>query len=472
MVRVATANEGRIGRYRLVKRLAVGGMADIFLAQRHGTQGYERTVVVKTIRADLLDDEDLIPMLVEEARIARCLRHPNIVELVELGEEGDTHYLVMEFVFGRDLGQLRDRCEELGITIPPEHLVTIAADLLDALHYAHHQAEFEGKPLRVVHRDVSPQNILVGFDGQVKLLDFGLAKAAAQMSKTRAGVLKGKYAYMSPEQAGFEPIDHRSDLFSVGVVLWELLTGKRLFYRTGEYETVRAVTRCRVPFPTAVRPDVPLGLAWIAFRALRKTRFLRYRTAAKMRAALLAQDNRDRVEARKALAAWVATLFERPLAARELALQRAKNDPSRRQQIHDAGFELLEETTDPDLRLKPVARAPTPSRPNQDWAVALLSSWRWFFAVLGGLLLFGIAFGLYLGSPGRGSNVAWMTIDANVQPVSITVNTTNLGAAPLRQVPVLPGRHRVIGVFAGEQKVVEVEVAPGEQKRVRLDFRR
>jgi serine/threonine protein kinase len=220
-------SEGRIGRYRLIKRLAVGGMADIFLAQLHGPRGYERTVVVKTIRADLVDEEDLVTMLMEEARIASCLRHDNIVELIEVGEENGTHYLVMEFLFGRDLGQIRDRCQELGVRIPPEHVITLLADMLAALHHAHHEATFQGKKLSVIHRDVSPQNLIVGFDGSVKLLDFGLAKAAAQISRTRAGVLKGKYAYMSPEQVNFKGVDQRSDLFSAGVLLWEMLTQRR-----------------------------------------------------------------------------------------------------------------------------------------------------------------------------------------------------------------------------------------------------
>src|SRR5262249_41980278 len=153
----------------------------------------------------------------------------------------NTHYLAMEFMFGRDLRQVRDRCLERGTKIPYSHAVTILCDVLDALFYAHHEATFEGRPLRVIHRDVSPQNILIGFDGSVKLLDFGIAKATAQLSRTRAGVLKGKYAYMSPEQVDFKEIDQRADVFSVGIVLWEMLTQRRLFYRAGEYETVKAV---------------------------------------------------------------------------------------------------------------------------------------------------------------------------------------------------------------------------------------
>ena len=144
-------------------------MADIWLAQEFGPRGYERTAVVKTIRADLTDEEELIQMLVEEARIAACLEHPNIVELYEVGQEEETHYLAMEFVFGRDLRQIRDHCLEHKLKIPHEHIVTIIAGVLDALHYAYNEATYEGRPMRVIHRDVSPQNIIVGFDGTVKL---------------------------------------------------------------------------------------------------------------------------------------------------------------------------------------------------------------------------------------------------------------------------------------------------------------
>src|SRR5688572_3629135 len=245
-------------------------MADIYLAQEVGPRGYERTVVVKTIRADLVDEEDLISMLMEEARIASCLRHDNIVELYEVGEEAGTHFLAMEFVFGRDLGQIRDRCLDLGQRFPYEHIATIVCDVLDALYYAHHKATYQGKPLAVIHRDVSPQNIIIGFDGSVKLLDFGLAKAAAQLSRTRAGVLKGKYAYMSPEQVNFEGVDQRADIFSAGTVLWEMLTQRRLFFRASDYETVKAVMACVVPFPRAIRNDIPWHLSWVAYRALRR----------------------------------------------------------------------------------------------------------------------------------------------------------------------------------------------------------
>lgn len=481
MANVATTSEGKVGRYRLIKRLAVGGMADIYLAQQFGSRGYERTVVVKTIRSDLVDEEDLIQMLTEEARIASCLRHDNIVELVEVGEEAGTHFLAMEFVFGRDLGAIRDRCEELGVRIPWEHIATVSADVLDALHYAHHDATFEGRPLGVIHRDVSPQNIIVGFDGTVKLLDFGLAKAAAQISRTRAGVLKGKYAYMSPEQVNFKGVDQRADLFSVGVVLWEMLTQRRLFYRVSDYETVKAVMECQVPFPRAVRHDLPWSVSWVVYRALRKTPRWRYRDAHCMRRALLAHDDRERQAARDALAAWMRELFSKQLAAREAALTRARPDPTRHRQILESGFELLEETTDPDLRLRPTP--PSPGEEEVDprpmaapgllgLAGAMLGTWRWFALILAALTFFSVAAGIYIGSahgPETG-HYGYLDVVADTDRVAVVVGDTSVGEAPVQRIAVLPGRHRIVGTARAESRVVEVDVAPGESKVIQLRF--
>lgn len=475
----ATASEGRIGRYKLIKRLAVGGMADIYLAQQHGPRGYERTVVVKTIRADLVDEEELIHMLIQEARIASCLEHDNIVEMIEVGEEAGTHFLAMEFLFGRDLGQIRDRCAELGIRIPPEHMTTVLADVLDALYHAHHEATSDGQPLHVIHRDVSPQNVLVGFDGSVKLLDFGLAKAAAQISRTRAGVLKGKYAYMSPEQVNFKGVDQRADIFSCGVVLWETLTQRRLFYRSSDYDTVKAVMACQVPFPRAVRPDLPWGLSWVTYRALRKNAGWRYKDARRMREALIKNDPRDRATARDELAEWMAMLFERQLAARDLALVRARQDPNRHRQILDAGFELLEETTDPDLRIAPAPPPPTRARSGAQvagtglmgLASAVLGTWRWFALVMAALVFLSVAAGIYIGSAQvAAERYGYLHVFANTEDVDIVVGGTALGKAPVQEVAVYPGRHRIVGTRDGVKKSIEVEVRPGENKVVKLEF--
>jgi serine/threonine protein kinase len=478
VVSTAALSDGRIGRYKLIKRLAAGGMADIYLAQETSPRGYVRTVVVKTIRSDLVDEEELISMLMEEARIASCLEHDNIVRLYEVGEERGTHYLAMEFVFGRDLGQIRDRCDELGQHIPFEHIATILGDVLDALYYAHHDAKYQGKPLAVIHRDVSPQNILVGFDGSVKLLDFGLAKAAAQLSRTRAGVLKGKYAYMSPEQVNFEGVDQRADIFSVGIVLWEMLTQRRLFYRSSDYETVKAVMACLVPFPRALRKDVPWSLAWVAYRALRRSPRWRYADATRMREALRRSDLRTRVVAHEELAEWVGQLFQEELQLREHALVRAFSDPGKRREIQDAGFELIEEATEPHVEAQ-AARSSKKRKPSSRWATMpaglvglvfrTLGTWKWFILVMGAIVFLGVATGVYLGAS---QSYGYISVSAGSSDVHVVIGGKPVGRVPIQDVPILPGRYQVVGSVGDETEVIEVEVQAGQREEVRIHLPR
>ncbi|MCK6545815.1 serine/threonine protein kinase [Myxococcota bacterium] len=474
----AALSDGRIGRYKLIKRLAAGGMADIYLAQETSPRGYVRTVVVKTIRSDLVDEEELISMLMEEARIASCLEHDNIVRLYEVGEERGTHYLAMEFVFGRDLGQIRDRCEELGQRIPFEHVATILGDVLDALYYAHHDAKYQGKPLAVIHRDVSPQNILVGFDGSVKLLDFGLAKAAAQLSRTRAGVLKGKYAYMSPEQVNFEGVDQRADIFSVGIVLWEMLTQRRLFYRNSDYETVKAVMACLVPFPRTIRKDVPWSHAWVAYRALRRNPRWRYADATRMRAALRRNDARSREVAHDELAEWMGQLFHEELQLREHALVRAFSDPGKRREIQDAGFELIEEATEPHVEL-PASRSSKKRTPSSRWSsvpaglvglvVRTLGTWKWFILVMGAIVFLGVATGVYLGAS---QSYGYISVSAGSPDVHVVIGGKPVGRVPVEDVPILPGRYQVVGSVGDETEVIEVDVEAGQREQVRIPLPR
>lgn len=448
-------------------------MADIFVAQQWGARGYERTVVVKTLRSDFQDDGELVDLLMHEARIASCLEHENICELYEVGIEGTTHYLAMEFVFGRDLGQIHDRCAEFGVTVPPEHATTIISDVLDALHHAHREACFEGRPLRAIHRDICPRNIVVGFDGSAKLLDFGLARATAQISRTRAGVLKGKCAYMSPEQVTLQKLDERADLFGAGILLWEMLTGQRLFHRASDYETVRAVEACRVPFPRSVRGDLPFRPAWVAYRALRKSRRWRYRTARRMHAALVGRRVQERADARDALAGWLAALFARELMERDASLRRARGDPSRHRQIQDAGFEMLDEITDPNLRLSELASVTgaSPTRAIEIRRKRIRGRWRWCIA-MPLLVSAGLAGGIFLGSlgPGLGSDHGTITVVSNTSEVRVMVGDTDVGWAPVADVAVLPGLHQVRGLHGERGETVEVMVEAGEKKVVELTF--
>jgi len=263
-----TAFPTSFGRYLLVDRIASGGMAEIFLAKLIGVEGFEKTVVIKRIHPFWSERREFITMLVDEAKLLVYLNHPNIVQVFELGREGETYFIAMEFVEGVDLRQLQQKLKSLGRELPPEFALFIVHEALKGLHYAHERALKDRGRLGIVHRDVSPQNILLSFEGEVKVTDFGIAKAMTQTHETQTGVLKGKYAYMSPEQALGAPLDARSDLFAAGIVLWELLFERRLFASKNDLETLDRVRRAEISFPEERVGVLFPGLQEVLQRAL------------------------------------------------------------------------------------------------------------------------------------------------------------------------------------------------------------
>jgi eukaryotic-like serine/threonine-protein kinase len=274
------------GNYQLVKRLALGGMAQIYLARRKGQDAAAPLVVVKRILPHLAENTDFVRMFLDEARIAARLAHPNIVQLYDLGAQDDSFFLAMEYIHGDDVRRICKRAESLAHPLPVALACRIIADACAGLDYAHKKLDPLGKPLGIVHRDVSPQNILVSFAGEVKVVDFGIAKAADQATVTRSGVLKGKYSYMSPEQAAGKRVDCRSDVFALGVVLYELLTGTRLFKRTTDMQTLAAVSECHVTVPSEISPRVPADLDAIVLKALARDPDTRYAEALQLQVAL------------------------------------------------------------------------------------------------------------------------------------------------------------------------------------------
>ncbi|MAQ18128.1 MAG: hypothetical protein CMN30_25445 [Sandaracinus sp.] len=273
-------------RYELLGRLAVGGMAEIYLAREPETVrgAGHRTLVIKRVLPHVADDPAFVDMFFNEARLAMRLRHPAIVHIYEFGEEAGSYYLAMEWVDGVALGKIIRRArKENGI--PPAIAVKLAATVAEALDYAHRARGDDGEPLGIVHRDVSPQNIMVSYEGAVKLLDFGIAKADDE-SLTQDGQVKGKFAYMSPQQCMGERIDGRADVFALGVCLYEALTGRPLYHRKTQYETMRAVMEDPVPSVRALRPDVPESLDAVVGKALAKDPDDRYATAGEMQIAL------------------------------------------------------------------------------------------------------------------------------------------------------------------------------------------
>src|SRR5262245_667565 len=272
----------RFGKYTLIDRIAVGGMAEIFLARQAGLEGFEKTIVIKRIRPHLSKQASFVKMFLNEAKLAAQLNHPNIVQIYDLGKIGESYFIAMEYIFGRDMRRIIPKADSLGIPFPMVYALKIASSVCEGLYYAHQKVDLYGNPLNIVHRDVTPENIFVSFDGTVKVLDFGIAKAANQIEQTRAGEIKGKLSYMSPEQCMGKALDNRSDLFSLGAVLYEWLTGFKLFTGDSEVAILKSITEGKIYAPSYYKADIPEGVEAILMKALEKDREKRYQTAWEM----------------------------------------------------------------------------------------------------------------------------------------------------------------------------------------------
>jgi serine/threonine protein kinase len=271
----ASQAKARLGRYELLARLATGGMGEIFLARLEGAEGFEKLYVVKRILAHLADDARFRQMLVAEAQIASKMSHPNICQVFELGEEQGEVFLAMEYLDGLPWADLvahlpRGRGVELRVA------ATVLAQICEGLRFAHEHTDVDGTPMPIVHRDVSPQNLFITTEGVCKLLDFGVSKVLTEGTRTRTGMLKGKLPYMAPEQIRGEPIDARADVFSIGVVLWEALTGGRLFQRDSDYQIWKAITEEDIPRVTSRVDGLPPQIDGVVARALERDVQKRY----------------------------------------------------------------------------------------------------------------------------------------------------------------------------------------------------
>jgi serine/threonine protein kinase len=264
------------GPYELTERINIGGMAEVFRAQ---DRAHKRLVAIKRILPSIAEDDEFIQMFRDEAAIASQLDHPNIAKIYDVGKVDLSYYLALEFVNGKDLRVLFDRAARAKQDLPLEFVLYVISRAAQGLDYAHHRQDAMGKPLGVVHRDVSPQNILVSFDGDVKIIDFGIAKAAGKLARTQVGTIKGKFGYMSPEQVRGLPIDQRSDVFSLGICLWELLTLERLFSGDNEIVIMEKIRACEIPSLIERAPHVPRELETIILKALAKDVDERYPTA-------------------------------------------------------------------------------------------------------------------------------------------------------------------------------------------------
>ena len=271
----------RLGRYEIVRTLALGALTDLLLGRTRGLEGFQRHVAIKQLRPEFAIDPKCYEAFVNEARLAAVLHHHNIVQVHDIDQEGGQPYFAMEYVHGIDLRTLLTRLAKRNEQLPLQHVVAIVASAAAALHHAHEQHGPDGQPLNIVHCDVTPANILIGFDGNVKVVDFGIAKAAI-MRATDPGVPKGQVPYMSPEMCAGKPVDRRSDVFSLGIVLYELSTVRRLFKGQTDFHTMSAICNAEVPRPSQYRRDIPPQLEQIMLKALARDPARRYQSAGDM----------------------------------------------------------------------------------------------------------------------------------------------------------------------------------------------
>ena len=297
------------GKYVLVRRLATGGMADIYLARQSGVEGFQKPCVIKRILPQLADDQQFVNMFLDEARIAALLTHPNIVQIFDLGKQDGSYFLAMEHVHGEDLTRILDAEQQRGATaLPLPIAMRIIAQVAEGLDYAHHAADEDGHPLGIVHRDVSPPNVIVSYTGSVKIVDFGIAKAAVKHTRTEVGVIKGKVPYMSPEQVQGLDLDKRSDIFSLGALLYELSTGAKPFAGDNVAQLCMQIVANEPPVPVGV----PRGLSDVILRCLAKRPEDRFETAAELAQTL---EHLGGVATTQQVAAYMKELF--PVQSRQ-----------------------------------------------------------------------------------------------------------------------------------------------------------
>ncbi|HYP74554.1 MAG TPA: serine/threonine-protein kinase [Polyangiaceae bacterium] len=266
-------------RYKVLEKIASGGMAEVFRAESAGLEGFKKTVAIKRVLPHLSEKKQFIGMFLDEARVSAQLSHSNCVQVFDIGVGDNTYFIVMEYVDGADLKGVIEHRKKSGTPFPVEEACLICVRICEGLSYAHELTDNSGESLHIVHRDMSPPNVLITRFGEVKIVDFGLAKANSQLEKSEPGIIKGKFSYLSPEAAQGLPVDAKTDIFAVGIILWELLAGRRLFMGETDLETVRMVQQARVPSIRQINPKVSPELERVIMRALVGDPAARYQTA-------------------------------------------------------------------------------------------------------------------------------------------------------------------------------------------------
>jgi eukaryotic-like serine/threonine-protein kinase len=340
-------------RYRVIEKLEAGGMAEVFRAESEGLQGFRKQVAIKRVLPHLSEKKKFISMFLDEARLSAQLSHSNCVQVFDIGVGDQAYFIVMEFVDGSNLKSIAESLQKQGREFPPHIAAFVALEICKGLSYAHELVDNEGTALQIVHRDMSPPNVLITKFGEIKIVDFGLAKASSQLEKSEPGIIKGKFAYLSPEAAMGEEVDLRTDIFAVGIILWELLTGQRLFLADTDFQTVKRVQESVVSPPSQVNPKVPKALDRILMRALAKKPSDRYGTARE-----LGQDlTRYLFEAGQPVSSWdVAALVA--LAKKEKKPHRAPQGSIIDKLIEEALFEFTSLKTDEGEAVKDAGQPP------------------------------------------------------------------------------------------------------------------
>ncbi len=344
----------KIGKYEILTQLTSGGMAELFLGYTAGPGGFRKYVVVKRILPDAKDNEQFVKMFLDEARITAAFNHPNIGQVFDLGEDGEGLYLAMEFIAGQNLNQVTGACAKKRAVLPIGLSASVVHDLALALHYAHTFRDPAGKAFPVIHRDVAQKNVMLTYGGMVKLLDFGIAKARGSLGRTNAGTVKGTTGYMSPEQVRGEELDGRSDVFSVGVVLWEMITGRRLFSGDTEIDEMKQILSAPIAAPSELVPVIPDTLSDITLRALSRERSDRFPTAKDFARAmqlacpelLFDQDQR---------ATFMTEMFEEKVVATQALLESAGGEMEKSAVLNAVSL-LRDDASFPETEARPAPR--------------------------------------------------------------------------------------------------------------------
>jgi serine/threonine-protein kinase len=330
-----------VGRYTLYDAIASGGMATVYLGRLLGPAGFSRTVAVKRLHPQFAKDPDFVGMFLDEARLAAKVRHPNVVSILDVVSVEREVFLVMDYVEGESLARLSKKARELGEEVPPAVASLITSQMLYGLHAAHEATGDAGEPLAIVHRDVSPQNVLVGLDGVARVVDFGVAKAERRLQDTEAGRLKGKVAYMAPEQVTAGEVDRRADVFAAGIVAWELWTGRRLFTGDQLVSIVERVKSEPIPAPSSVKPGIPAALDRAVMRALERDPADRYASARDM---AMAFEDAVPPAVTRVVGEWVERVAGETLQKRSLLLHEVE---SHERSIHSSGRSLIAKIISP-----------------------------------------------------------------------------------------------------------------------------